>query len=69
MTLDEYLKEFAEGNDSSFESFYLATKKTIYHIALGVLRERSLAEDVMQNTYMKVLANASSYRQERSIKH
>ena len=62
MTLDEYLKEFAEGNDSSFESFYLATKKTIYHIALGVLRERSLAEDVMQNTYMKVLANASSYR-------
>ena len=62
MTLDEHLKEFAEGNDSNFGSFYLATKKAVYHIALGVLRDRALAEDVMQNTYMKVLANASGYR-------
>ncbi len=62
MTLDEHLQQFAEGDDSEFEAFYLATKKTVYHIALGVLRERSLAEDVMQSTYMKVLANAGKYR-------
>ncbi len=62
MTLDEHLKQFAEGNDSDFESFYLSTKKAIYHIALGILRDRALAEDVMQSTYMKILAGAGSYK-------
>ncbi len=62
MTLDEHLKKFAEGDDSDFGAFYLATKKPIYHIALGIVRDRALAEDVMQNTYMKVLAGAGSYK-------
>lgn len=62
MTLDEHLKKFAEGDTSSFDDFYLATKKSVYHIALGIVRERALAEDVMQTTYMKALAGAGGYR-------
>lgn len=62
MTLDEHLKKFAEGDTSSFNDFYLATKKSVYHIALGIVRERALAEDVMQTTYMKALAGAGGYR-------
>ncbi len=63
MSLEEHLKKLAGGDDSSFEAFYLATKRLIYHIALGVLGERALAEDAMQNAYMKIVANASKYRQ------
>ncbi len=62
MTPDEHLKKLAMGDDSDFDGFYLATKKTVYHIALGVLRERSLAEDAMQSAYMKIVANAEKYR-------
>ncbi len=62
VTLDEHLIRFAAGDDSEFEAFYRATQKTVYHIALGILGERSLAEDVMQTSYLKILANAGRYR-------
>ena len=63
VTLEEHLKQFAKGDASEFDAFYLATKKTVYHIALGIMKERALAEDVMQSTYMKVLAHAGKYRE------
>ncbi len=62
MTLDEHLKELAAGNDSEFGSFYAATKSAMYHIALGILRDRALAEDAMQNAYLKIVGNADKYR-------
>lgn len=62
MTLEEQLKRLAEGDDSEFESFYLATKRAVYHIALGILRDKALAEDAMQSTYMKIVANAGRFR-------
>lgn len=62
MTLEEHLEKLARGDDSDFDAFYLATKKTVYHIALGVLRERALAEDAMQNTYVRIIGNAHKFR-------
>ncbi len=63
MSLDEAIQKLAEGDDSGFETLYLATKKMTYHIALGILGEGALAEDAMQTAYMKVIANAGRYRQ------
>lgn len=62
MTLEEQLKRFAEGDNPAFDLFYLATKKAVYHIALGILRDKALAEDAMQSAYMKIIANAGSFR-------
>ena len=49
MTLDEALAKLAEGDRSAFGEVYNQTRKTVYYIALSVVRERMLAEDVMQN--------------------
>lgn len=62
MTLDKLMKKFIDGDKSAFEEIYTSTKKSVYYVALSVLRERSLAEDVMQSTYLSVLKNACSYR-------
>ncbi|MDE7306752.1 MAG: sigma-70 family RNA polymerase sigma factor, partial [Clostridia bacterium] len=37
-------------------------QKTVYYIALSIVKERALAEDVMQNVYLSVLKNAAQYR-------
>ena len=50
MTLDEALGKLAEGNDAAFDKIYEETRRTVYYIALSVVRERMLAEDVMQTT-------------------
>lgn len=62
MTLDEHLTALARGDFAAFDEFYRATDKTIYHIALSVLKERALAEDAMQSCYMKIIAGAGKYR-------
>ena len=62
MTLDEALGRLAEGDDTAFDEIYQQTRKTVYYIALSYVRERMLAEDVMQTVYLKVLRAAARYR-------
>lgn len=59
---DALMTALARGEESAFEELYRRTSKTVYHIALAIVRERSLAEDVMQSAYLSVLRNAGSYR-------
>lgn len=62
MSLEEHLIKFAAGDLSRFDEFYEETKRTVYYIALSVLKERSLAEDAMQNCYLKAIRFADRYR-------
>ena len=62
VTIDKQLKKLSTGDVSAFESIYEQTRKTAYFIALSVLKERALAEDVMQSAYLNIIKNASSYR-------
>ncbi len=62
MSLDEQLKKIAEGDGAAFDAVYEATKGTVYYIALSIVKERALAEDVMQTCFLKVYRYASRYR-------
>ncbi len=61
MALDKYIKRFINGDASAFDEIYNQTRKSVYYAALAVLRDKSLAEDVMQTTYMRVLKSIQSY--------
>ena len=62
MTLDQLMKNLADGELEAFEDVYAKTQKTVFYIALSIIKDRSLAEDVMQSTYLSLLRNASQYR-------
>ena len=62
MTLDQQLKRLSNGDQSAFEHIYYQTYKLVYYVALSILKERSLAEDVMQTTYLNAIKYASSYK-------
>lgn len=62
MSLDELLIKLAEGDLSAFNEIYERTQRTVYYIALSVLRERALAEDAMQSCFLKVIRFASRYK-------
>jgi len=59
--LDKLIQKFMDGDESAFEELYNQTRKSVYYVALAVLRESALAEDVMQTTYLNVLKNISKY--------
>ena len=61
MALDKYIKRFINGDSSAFDEIYNRTRKSVYYVALSVLRDKALAEDVMQTTYICVLKSIQSY--------
>jgi len=62
MTLDKLMRRLIDGDSSVFEQIYEQTRKSVYYTALSVLRDKQLAEDVMQTTYLRVLKSAKSYQ-------
>ncbi|MGN0819134.1 MAG: RNA polymerase sigma factor [Christensenellaceae bacterium] len=62
MKLDQSIYRLSQGDKSAFKVIYEDTKKAVYYTALSILKDRHLAEDAMQATYLSVIKNAKSYR-------
>ena len=61
MILLQLLAEVARGNKSAFARLYGLTHAKLLGVALRILRDRALAEDVLQESYLKVWRHAASY--------
>lgn len=59
--LMELLAEVAAENKSAFARLYGLTNRKLFGVALRILGDRGLAEDVLQESYLKVWRNAASY--------
>lgn len=55
----------ALGDQRAFERLYSATSSQLFGAALALLRRRDLAEDVLQEAYVKIWHSAASYQPER----
>lgn len=51
----------ALGDRQAFSDLYDATSAKLFAVCLRVLKERSAAEDAMQDTYVKIWADAGRY--------
>jgi len=51
----------ARGDQAAFERLYAATRAKLYGVVLRILRRTDLAEEVVQETYLKVWNNAGSF--------
>jgi RNA polymerase sigma-70 factor (ECF subfamily) len=54
----------ARGDESAFREFYGRHAKSAFGLAIRVLRERSLAEDAVQEAFLTAWRQAGSYRPE-----
>lgn len=61
MNLKRYIDALKNKDQQAFEAVYHETKHAVYAMALGIVKDRSLAEDVMQESYMKMVENIYSY--------
>ena len=51
----------AKGDQAAFERLYAATRAKLYGVALRILRRSDLADEVIQETYLKIWHNAGSF--------
>lgn len=63
----ELLEKLKLQDSKAFSQLYTLYVKKIYAYALGILKSPSLAEDVTQDTFVKLWEHASSIKSDRSI--
>ena len=56
------LLRIADGDQEAFRQLYQHTDRTIYSFILSILKNAQDAEEIMQETYMKVWTSAGSYK-------
>ncbi len=60
--LDTYVRRFQKGDEKAFDKLYDATKVAVYHTILSILKDPSLSEDIMQDTYIKMIKELDNYQ-------
>jgi RNA polymerase sigma-70 factor (ECF subfamily) len=55
------LAAVAKGDQAAFERLYQATRAKLYGAALRILRRADLADEVIQETYLKVWSSAGQF--------
>ena len=55
------LAAIAKGDEAAFERLYVATRAKLYGVSLRILGRPEAAEDVMQETYLKVWRTAGKF--------
>ncbi len=64
---DEIMKKIASGDDEAFTELYYATYKQIYGFLLSLTKNKEDAEDLMQNTYIKIRNGAHLYKPQGTL--
>ena len=61
--INTYLIEMKDGNLDALAKVYLLTKNQVFAVCLSVLKDRGLAEDAMQNTYVRIQEKIDYYNE------
>jgi RNA polymerase sigma-70 factor (ECF subfamily) len=61
-TDEELMLDFQNGNMAAFEALYDRYNKRLFHFILRFVRERALAEDILQETFIRLLKGRRKYR-------
>lgn len=56
------IKRVAEGDNKALEELFLLYGNKVFRLALTILNDRFLSEDVVQETFLRVQQNAKSYQ-------
>lgn len=59
--LDKYVLDYINGNSEAFDVIYYETQKSVYLSIKLIVSDKSVIEDLMQDTYMKALDSLQSY--------
>ncbi|MBU1144013.1 MAG: RNA polymerase sigma factor [Firmicutes bacterium] len=56
------IQELKTRNYQSFDTFYNLTKNQVFYAIISVVKDKDLAEDIMQDTYVKFLEKIDQYK-------
>ena len=60
--LERLLLRMSRRDEAAFEKLHAATKRKLFSTVLLVVKRRHLAEELVQEAYVRIWLNAASYR-------
>ena len=60
--LERLLLRMSRKDEAAFEKLYAATKRKLFSSVLLVVRRRHLADEILQEAYVRIWLNAATYR-------
>lgn len=60
--LKALVKKLQNGDITVFDTIYYETKSVVYYTILSIVKDKSLAQDIMQDTYLKMLDKIHSFK-------
>jgi len=64
--LDELLTRSAQQDQHAFKALYEASSPKLYQVLVGMLRNESLAEEILQDSFLKIWQKADTYQASKS---
>lgn len=61
--LEECLRLLKKGNIDAITPIYQQMSKPVYTVAFAILKDEGLAQDVMEDTFLKVRSNINNYQE------
>jgi len=61
---DTLIKEALKGDQKAFEQLVTRHQTSVYHIVFRIVRDKEVASDLVQETFMKAFSSLKSYRSE-----
>lgn len=62
INIEAQMDRFKHGDEQAFLEIYEATRHIVFATAINILKDYALAEDIMQDTYIKMRASVCSYQ-------
>ncbi len=60
--LEVFVKRLKSGDETAFKEIYNNTYRQIFFVILPITRDKFLAEDIIQDTYLKFLQKLDDYK-------
>lgn len=61
-SLKQLVSKLKQGDMSVFDEIYQETYRPVYYTIYGILHDKSLSEDIMQDTYLKMLSSLDQFK-------
>ena len=58
---EDLMRRVADGNKEAFELLYISTQHAVYCMILSIVKNPTIAEDLMQDTYISVRRSIKNY--------
>lgn len=65
--LNALIKKLQNGQMDVFDMVYYETKNVVYYTILSIIKDKSLSEDIMQETYLKALEKIHTFKPKYSF--